>query len=429
VDGRADVVMISAGMTPPARHRMVVRGGMAAALLALAHTVNDTLATLLAILLPGLQARFGLTETTLAVLVATAWASSSFTQPFFGVIADRVDRRLIVAVGVATSAVALSLLGVAPAVWGLFGLLVIGGLGSAALHPVGTTIARAENAGSRELAIGLFSAGGQIGYALGPLVILSLLASFGPRATPWLMVPGVGLAVLLYVLLPAGEPRVAEVGPRACLRCLASGPVAWLVAAGVLANLAFVTFTSAAPLWLVRERQVAGDSAMIGWTLTAFALGAVIGSLAGSVLATRYTRRVLVAGSLLLAVVPMLAMLWLPVGSVAFFAAVTLAGVLVCASFPLMILSAQDLVPDAMAAASSLLMGLAVGVAGALYVGVGWLQEAIGLTSALALSFLMLIPSAVLSWSVLSRHLPEHGRELVGTPEPADEPATVLAPQ
>lgn len=233
VDARSDLA------SRPLR-RWAVRGSAAAVLLALANTVNDALSTFVAILLAGLQARFGLGGTTLAALVAIGWISSSFTQPLFGAIADRVERRLVVALGVAASSVMLSLLGVAPAVWVVFGLLLVGGLGSAALHPVGTAIAQAENASNREAAIGLFSAGGQVGYALGPVALLGVIATFGLDATPWLMLPDIALAVLLYLLLPPGEPRVVRAGPRACLRCLANGPVARLVAAGALADLAFV---------------------------------------------------------------------------------------------------------------------------------------------------------------------------------------------
>lgn len=170
---------------------------------------------------------------------------------------------------------------------------------------------------------------------------------------------------------------------------------------------------------------MAAESALIGWTLSAFALGAVTGSLAASMLAARYDRRLLITGSMLVAVVPLLAMLWLPVGGAAFFTAVTLAGVLVYASFPLMIVSAQDLAPQAMATASGLLMGLALGIAGVLYIGVGWLQEAFGVTAALSVSFLALVPAALLAWSVLSRHLPDRP----GLAHPAKETAAVPTPR
>lgn len=72
--------------------------------------------------------------------------------------------------------------------------------------------------------------------------------------------------------------------------------------------------------------------------------------------------------------------------------------------FPLLIVSAQDLAPQAVATASGMLMGLTVGVAGVLYVGIGRLQEAIGLAPAMGLSYLTLAPAAALAFTVLTRY-------------------------
>jgi MFS transporter, FSR family, fosmidomycin resistance protein len=63
-----------------------------------------------------------------------------------------------------------------PSSGSVFVLLVIGGLGSAALHPVGTTIAGSQ-ASNATLGVGLFTAGGMVGFALGPVLILYLVSS------------------------------------------------------------------------------------------------------------------------------------------------------------------------------------------------------------------------------------------------------------
>ncbi len=81
-----------------------------------------------------------------------------------------------------------------------------------------------------------------------------------------------------------------------------------------------------------------------------------------------------------------------------------LAGGLVYASLPHMILSAQDLAPHAMGAASGMLMGFTSGVAGVLYIGVGWLQEAIGLAPAMVSSYLLMLPAALLALHVLTKN-------------------------
>ncbi len=57
-----------------------------------------------------------------------------------------------------------------------------------------------------------------------------------------------------------------------------------------------------------------------------------------------------------------------------------------------------------MATASGMLMGFTWGTAGVLYIGIGRLQESIGLTGAMSLSYLMMIPGAALAFYVLKKY-------------------------
>jgi FSR family fosmidomycin resistance protein-like MFS transporter len=376
-----------------------------AALLAVAHTANDALMTMPAVLLPSFEARFGLSEAALAAFVAVLWVSSSVTQPIFGALADRFDRRAMAAAGVALSSVMLGLLGVAPAAWLLFALALMAGLGSAALHPVGSTLARDEGGRWSSLAVSLFSAGGMLGYAIGPLLALAVVAALGLGGTPWLMVPGLLLAVALLRGLPrdGGRAHRHAAGARLLDAGLLRGPIGALVVAGVLADMAFVTFTSAMPLWLVREGGMAPDAPVIGWTLAAFALAASAGSVLAGVLVGRLGRRPLAVGSMLLALPPLLVALRLEPGGTGFYVTVALGGALVYASFPLLIMAAQDLAPHAVATATGMLMGLSTGIAGLLYIGIGVLQGTVGFTAATVVAYLALVPGAALAYVVLGR--------------------------
>ena len=164
------------------RKRGVLEGTALAVFLALVHTVNDAITAILGALLPTLQERFDAGPTLLALIVAVYWVASSVTQPLFGSLAEDVSLRAIGALGVVFAAIFLSLIGVAPELWLVFLLLVIGGMGSAALHPVGTTIAGGPTARNRALGVGFFTAGGMLGFALGPVPILYLVARFGTDA-------------------------------------------------------------------------------------------------------------------------------------------------------------------------------------------------------------------------------------------------------
>ncbi|HEX6872239.1 MAG TPA: MFS transporter [Micromonosporaceae bacterium] len=381
----------------------IVQGTTLAVFLALVHTVNDAITAMLGALLPTLQGRFDAGPMLLALLVATYALASSVTQPALGAFAEGRSLRLVGATGVLFAAIFLSLIGVAPVLSAVFVLLVIGGMGSAALHPVGTAIAGGPTVSNRTLGVGFFTAGGMLGFALGPVVILYLISRFGVGITPWLMAPGILLAVLVFLLLPDWEPHVRRplstlVEPR-----LLRGPVGRLTLATSLVGLAFITFTSSVPIWLVRQHHLPADHPSIGWTLAVFSLAAGTGSLVGGFLAPRVGHRLVLVGSTLAAVVPLLAVLWLQPGTVPFFVAVAAAGALLYTASPVTVIVAQDLVPDAPAAAAGMVLGVATAMAGATYVAIGWVQEAIGLTAGMALGFALVVPAAAIALTVVAR--------------------------
>ncbi|MDQ3398168.1 MAG: MFS transporter [Deinococcota bacterium] len=385
--------------------RTFLTGSSLTAFLTFTHTTNDSFTSMLAALLPTLQSRFALTETVLALLVAVLAFSSSVTQPFFGAVADRLGRRLVGSLGVIMSSCLLSLMGVAPTVWLLFGLLLVGGLGSAAFHPSGTSMVRtAGGEKNKSLTVAIFSGGGTLGLALGPVVTLFIVANYGLEFTPWLMLPGLVLGVMMYLIVPPQERAAKDKRPKLFDPGLFVGPVGILCLSGILRSMSWVTFTAAMPLWLVSSYGIARDAPLIGWTLAAFSIGAGIGGILSGMFGWRLGRQFLITGTMLLAMPAVFLLFLLPPGSSLYFAAVFVAGALVNGGLPLMIVSAQDLAPHAMATASGMLMGFTWGTAGVLYIGIGRLQESIGLTGAMSLSYLMMIPGAALAFYVLKKY-------------------------
>lgn len=381
----------------------VITGTGLSLLLVLAHSANDAFANILSVLLPTLQARFTLSETVLASFVAVVSISSNVLQPVMGALSDRWGKRRLAALGLIAGSVLMSLLAVAPSVWTLVLLLAVGGLGSAAFHPAASSMVRA--ASRREgLSVGIFTAGGPFGSAVAPVVVLAVIANYGTSAVPYLAIPGVLIGLVLLFFAPPQARSPKHNRPKLFDLDLFMGPIGVLCAVGVLRSLAYVTFLNAMPLWLVGTQGVASDGAIIGWTLGVYNAAAALGVVVSGALDDKVSRRLLVVGSILLAL-PLMAMtLFVPVGSTLFFITVALAGMAANAAIPLLIVSAQDLAPHAVATASGMLMGLTWGTAGVLYLGMGALQSALGLTPAILIGYLFLIPAAVLAYIVLGKH-------------------------
>ena len=385
------------------RPRTALIGVPLAGLITLAHFANDAFSNILPVYLPTLQQRFDLGEVALASLVATIALSANVLQAFMGALTDRWGRRRAAALGLLLSSVLLSFIAVAPTVWALVGMLALGGLGSAIFHP--GAVAMVRDAGPRKsLAVGVFAAGGAAGSAIMPVVVLAILRTHGPQYVPWLALIGVALAAALFAWSPPSVRPRGAARPKIFDLALFMGPVGLLSFAGILRATAFVSFTSAMPLYLVHVRGVAADAAVIGATLATYGVASAAAVMLSGLLEQRVGRVRLVVGSMLLAA-PVLALtLTLAPGSLPYFVAIAAGAMLTNASVPLLVVSAQDLAPHAVGTASGMLMGFTWGIAGVAYIGFGAVQAWLGLAPALIASFAFLWPAAAVAGVVLLRH-------------------------
>src|SRR4030095_16779010 len=92
-------------------------------------------------LLPFLKDRFSLSYTAVGGVILASQASSSLTQPLFGLWSDRRGGMWLLPPGVAGAGVGIGLAADAPAFWLVLLLVLISGLGSAAFHPEGSKFA------------------------------------------------------------------------------------------------------------------------------------------------------------------------------------------------------------------------------------------------------------------------------------------------
>jgi FSR family fosmidomycin resistance protein-like MFS transporter len=390
-------------MTTLTARRATLTGMKLTLLLTFAHAVNDAFTNVLPVFLPTLQLRFGVGEAALAVLVAVISLSANVMQPFVGALADRWGRRRTAALGLMTGAVLMSFMAVAPNFWSLVFILAVGGLGSAIFHPSGASMARATGA-PRSLSMSLFAAGGGVGSAVMPVVVLAVIRSYGIGYVPLLAVIGVLVGLTLFLFTPRQVQPTGTARPRMFDAKLFAGPVGMLATVGIFRAISFISFTNAMPLYLVNVRGHAADAGILGWTLTCYSAASALGGVLAGLSEPLLGRRPIIVGSMLLALPALAATLLLPSGSVGYFVAVALAGMLTNCSIPLLVVSAQDLAPHAVATASGMLMGFTWGVAGVLYIGFGSLQEMIGLVPAISAGFAFLLPAALLAWTVLKRN-------------------------
>ncbi|MBV9279780.1 MAG: MFS transporter, partial [Chloroflexi bacterium] len=191
-------------------------------LISLGHLTNDLYGNLMTSLTPYLILRGAISATLAGFVVLVYLIGSSVLQPIFGLLSDRTGRRYFATLGPIWIGVAASLFGWAGNTALLMLLAALGGVGTAAFHPQAATMVAQLGERSRGWTMSIFSLGGNVGFALGP-VVAAAIAAVGLHWTPIILLPGIGLTLLLVLFAPhpartGGQARSASIRKLAASR-------------------------------------------------------------------------------------------------------------------------------------------------------------------------------------------------------------------
>lgn len=362
----------------------------------LGHCTIDLYAGLLPVLFPVLAGRFDLNLKTVGLLALAYSGVGSISQPFFGWLADRHGTRLT-GVALLWTACTYSAIAVAPS----FGVMLIlagaAGLGSGAFHPLGAVNANAViDPANRNAAMSFYASGGTIGFALGPLIGVALLASFGLHGLALMVLPGSLIAGwLLYemrTMAVSGRPRRGPgATPLPPIPIVALAAVIFIMMARSWTMSSIQAFI---PIWY---KDMGYSEAFYGALATTITLASALGTLGSGSLADRHGRRMLIVGSLALTV-PTVLLFASFTGPIAYLTGIMM-GLLAASTAPLLLVTAQQLMRGRTGVASGLILGLGF-VTGALGVPItGAVADAYGIPTAMriqCLVILLAIPAAFL---------------------------------
>lgn len=391
-----------------------------AAVIALLHGVNDCYTAFLHPLLPRIMAKLDLSIALAATLTMTLSLAASLAQPLLGHLADRGRQRALVVLGPVATAVFLSSIGLAPEFGTLLLLLAIGGLGSAAFHPPGAAMAvRAGGSGRSATRHAVFSFGGALGYAGGPLIAVAIVHRAGLEGLWVAMLPMLALAPIAYVALPRpGRQPVEAVAPTlGSVGRLLGGPLGLVLVISMLNAFLQRLFLTLQPIIIARG---GGTEAFGAVALTAYLGGQAAGTLSGGLLADRLDRRRLLTALTVLSL-PAHVLAFLYPGGVGGLALASIAGCLNQASLPALVVMAIEIAPRNAGVAAGIVMGLAWAIGSVGVLGAGALGDLVGpQAAAVATTPVILLATAV----ALHPRLRSHGRPTEETM--ADAGATVV---
>lgn len=353
-------------------------------LLCLGHFSIDISSSSLSGLQPVLRERMGLTLTEAGLLGGLFVFSSSLMQPLYGWLADRFATRHFTVLSPVLASAAVALFRFAPSFYGLLPLVFLAGVGIAAFHPQGTSMAVRGVTTNRGRLMAIFISSGTLGFAIGPSFFAALVTYFGFDSLSWSILPGAVFSAMLYFYLPQSmvsqhqQHRATDWGP---IRRVWK-PIAILFALVFIRSTIQVTYAQLLPLYLNVER---GMSLIMGnYLVSAYLICGAVGGFLGGSLSDRFGGRQVILASML-GTVPFMLVFFLTSGWMSALG-LCIGGLVLLFTIPVNVLMAQDLAPEQSATVSSLMMGFAWGAAGLVFVPVtGWLSDLLTLRTAMML--------------------------------------------
>jgi MFS transporter, FSR family, fosmidomycin resistance protein len=378
------------------------------AALSAGHLCTDIAQGSVPALLPFLISHDNLSYAAASALVLAATISSSVIQPLFGHLSDRLSLPWLMPLGPALGGLGIALAGIAPSYGLVFAAILLSGVGVAAFHPEGSRFANYVSGARRASGMSLFSVGGNVGFALGPVVVTPALLAFGLHGTLLVLVPTWLMALALTHELPRLKGFRTDVVSGRVQR--GDEPEAWgafTVLAGVIALRSFVYFglVTFIPLYFIHDLHT--SKALGNAALAAMLLGGAGGTLIGGPLADRFGRRAVLIGSM--TVTPPLVVGMLASGPVLGIVFAALAGAATIATFAVTIVMGQEFLPGRLGVSAGVTIGLSIGLGGVGAPLLGLLADAHGLRSVFVAVAILPALALLLALALPNRAPRRHG--------------------
>ncbi|MBR6614459.1 MAG: MFS transporter [Lachnospiraceae bacterium] len=259
----------------------------------LGHLCADLGGGALPAILPFLIAQKGITYTQAAGLTFALSSIGSVIQPVFGSMADKTSRPWLMSLGIFMAGCGISMLGFIDNYWLMFVAVAFTGIGSALFHPDGGRMANYVSGVKKGKGISLFSVGGNMGGAIGPMLAVFGITMLGGdlKGAAILAIPAFAMAAFM-VTQHGNLAEFAAEGNKKTKAAIAAGQKDDWGAFGKLTLVVFLRstlsmgMTTFIPLFwmsvLMQSEEVSGS------VTTIISLSGAVATLIGGNLADKY---------------------------------------------------------------------------------------------------------------------------------------------
>ncbi len=372
-------------------------------LLMLGHLFTDINQGALPAILPFLIASRGLGYASAATLILASSLVSSVVQPLFGYLGDKFSYPWIMSVGVALAGTGLAMVGFCESYWSICLAAAVSGLGVALFHPEGGKIANYVSGEKKGAGISVFAVGGNLGFALGPIIASVALSLWGLKGTVIFLVPTYAMAGFILLVLPKLRAITADTGIAKTAERADATPDDWgaftrVTTVVICRSIVAYGLTTFIPLYFIGVFLQTKAEANIN--LTVFSMAGAAATLLGGQLADRFGFRRMIRVSFCALALCLFIFIQCR-SSVAASVMVIFIALALSGPYSSMIAMGQSFLPNHIGFASGISLGLAVSVGGVFAPVIGKIGDTYGIMAAmytvvgiafLALSLTLLLP-------------------------------------
>lgn len=363
----------------------------ALAILSAGHLVTDINQTALPALLPFFKEVFNLSYTTAGVILLLGNVTSSVIQPLFGYLSDRRPTKWFLPLAPFIAGLGMSLAGFTSNYSLLLLCVIVSGIGVSSFHPEGFKTAHFFTGEKKATGMSIFSVGGSLGFAIGPIWALSLVTFFGLRGTLGLITPGILMALILFLNIPMlttpvhSAFKAAKEGTEKPFSKDQKASIFFLVSTATIRSWAQMGLVSYIPFYYINYLK--GNPLYAGKLVTTFLLAGALGTLIGGPMADRWGHKKFLLATLILSP-PLLFLFYYSSGIMA-FVFLGISGMVLISSFALSTVMAQTLLPQHLGVASGLMVGFTIGAGGVGVTLLGTIADTWGVPMAMKATFVM----------------------------------------
>jgi FSR family fosmidomycin resistance protein-like MFS transporter len=338
----------------------------ALAILSAGHLITDINQGALPALLPFFKEVLNLSYTLSGVILLSANLTSSIIQPAFGYLSDRKPMGWFLPVTPFIACLGIALTGIVSNYSLLLLCVMMSGVGVASFHPEGFKTAYFFTGDKKTTGMSFFAVGGNLGIAVGPISAIALVSYFGLKGTLGLVVPGILIAVILFLNLSwlFSPVQSAHKGAKKEMKTPLSRNqmITFFLLICIATVRAWTQFglVSYIPFYYINFLK--GNPLYAGKLVSTFLLAGALGTLIGAPLADRWGHKKFLLFALSLSF-PFLLLFYNSSGVITFIL-LGISGMVLISTFAVTTVMAQAILPHHLGMASGMMVGFTISAGG-----------------------------------------------------------------